>query len=106
MFVPRAVLFVSTLHAWPRLLAFLVYPKPPLCFQAGRHADAVHAYRGALDAVSAMKCTAPDDVPPVPLSSRLYLQLAKSYIELRHPDWALQVYIQVGWLGGLQNEGG
>ena len=35
-------------------------------------------------------------------SSQLYLQLARAYGALGHPDWALQVYTLVrrGWLRG------
>ena len=58
--------------------------------QAGRHSDAVHAYRAALDSSGG-------GYRP---SSRVYLQLARSYSSLRHPDWALQVFIQVGWVQG------
>lgn len=72
----------------------MTYSMPTLhhCCQAGRHSDAVHAYRAALDLAASPAGAAHPAPPP---SARLYLQLARSYASLRHPDWALQVYTQV-----------
>ncbi len=62
-----------------------------LSMQAGRHTEAVHSYRAAQDAVAAAS-REPNPAAMPALSSQLYLQLAKSYATLKHPDWALQVY--------------
>ena len=55
-----------------------------LVLQAGRPTDAVHAYYEAMCKASSQPC---------PL--RMYLRMAQSYIQLRHADYALDVYVQV-----------
>mmetsp|Transcript_37789 Transcript_37789/g.84274 ORF Transcript_37789/g.84274 Transcript_37789/m.84274 type:complete len:982 (+) Transcript_37789:122-3067(+) len=63
--------------------------------KAGRHADAVHAYRAAV---------AKD---PSACSLQLFLNLAAAYLNLRHVDYAMDIYTQAcahtpcaaAWLG-------